>query len=212
MSDPFVDPSAPAPEPVPAPVPAPVVRPVKRQGRGGTVLLAVAGLVAIAGIAFAAGRLTAPPAAAAGNTGTTNGGGRFGGIPGGSFAPGGFRGGGAGGAGGFGVGRGVDIRGQVTAVTPTSITVQVDNGSGTPTDVTIPLDTQTTYHQATAGSAADVTVGSTVVVQPGTANFAPGASPNPQASGAPGFGQVTFGPASDVTVVTSGSPAPSATP
>ena len=209
MSDPFVDPSAPAPvsiSPEPAPVPAPTVRPVKRQGKGGTVLLAVAGLVAIAGIAFAAGRLTAPPAAAAGNTGTTNGGGRFGGFPGGSFAPGGgFRNGG-GGAGAFG--GAIAIHGQVTAVTPTSITVQIASGTSAGTDVTIPLNSQTTFHQATAGSASDVTVGSTVVVQPGTTNFAPGASPNPQASGAPGFGQITFGPATDVTVEGSQSASP----
>ena len=196
MSEPF-EPTTPQPVamPEPVPVPAPVVKPVKRQGRSGSVLLAVAGLVAVAGIAFAAGRLTAP-AAAAGSTGT-NGGGRFGGFPGGSFAPGGFRGGGTG-AGNFAGGLGgIQLKGQVTAVSQTSITIKLENG----TDVTVPLDTSTTYHQATAGSASDVTVGSTVTVQPGTAGFGPGASPGPQASGAPGFGQITFGPATDVTVV-----------
>jgi len=206
VSEPF-EPTTPHPVamPEPVPVPAPVVKPVKRQGRSGSVLLAVAGLVAVAGIAFAAGRLTAP-AAAAGSTGT-NGGGRFGGFPGGSFAPGGFPGGsfapggfrgGGTGAGNFAGGLGgIQLKGQVTAVSQTSITIKLENG----TDVTVPLDTSTTYHQATAGSASDVTVGSTVTVQPGTAGFGPGASPNPQASGAPGFGQITFGPATDVTVV-----------
>ena len=196
MSEPF-EPTTrqPVAMPEPVPVPAPVVKPVKRQGRSGSVLLAVAGLVAVAGIAFAAGRLTAP-AAAAGSTGT-NGGGRFGGFPGGSFAPGGFRGGGTG-AGNFAGGLGgIQLRGQVTAMSATSITIKLENG----TDVTVPLDSGTTYHQATAGSASNVIVGSTVTVQPGTANFQPGASPNPQASGAPGFGQVNFGPATDVTVV-----------
>ena len=191
MSDPF-EPTT--PEPVLAPAIA--IKPVKRQGRSGSVLLAVAGLVAVAGIAFAGGRLTAPAAAAAGSTGT-NGGGRFGGFPGGSFAPGGFRGGGPG-AGNFAGGLGgIQLRGQVTAMSATSITIKLENG----TDVTVPLDSGTTYHQATAGSASNVIVGSTVTVQPGTANFQPGASPNPQASGAPGFGQVNFGPATDVTVV-----------
>jgi len=206
VSEPF-EPTTPQPVAMPEPVqvPAPVVKPVKRQGRSGSVLLAVAGLVAVAGIAFAAGRLTAP-AAAAGSTGT-NGGGRFGGFPGGSFAPGGFPGGsfapggfrgGGPGAGNFAGGLGgIQLKGQVTAVSETSITVKLEGG----TDVTVPLDSGTTYHQATAGSASNVIVGSKVTVQPGTANFQPGASPNPQASGAPGFGQITFGPATDVTVV-----------
>jgi hypothetical protein len=60
--------------------------------------------------------------------------------------------------------------------------------------VTVPLDSQTSYHQATAGSASDVTVGSTVVVEPGTADFNPSASPNPG-------GAFNLGPATDVTVV-----------
>jgi hypothetical protein len=172
----------------------------KRQNRSGTILLAAAGLVAVAGIAFAAGRLTAPPAAAAGNGGT--GGGRFGGFPGASFAPGQFRNGGPNGGGGFGgLTGGVELRGEVTSISSTAITVKLDNG----TDVTVPLDKSTTYHQATSTSSSAVTVGSTVTVQPGTANFTPGASPNPAASGAPGFGGFTFGPATDVTVVNSGS-------
>ena len=188
MSDPFA-PISPSEPPVDPFTPAPVVvtKPVKRQGRSGSLLLAVAGVVAVFGIAFAAGRLTAPAAAAAGGTGG-NGSGGFGNFPGGSFSPGGgFPGrGNVGGPGGFGALRAIDLQGQVTAVTPTSITIHVDNGTGTATDVTIPLDSQTTYHQATSGSVSDVTVCSTVTVQPGAANFAPGASPNPQASGAPG--------------------------
>ena len=85
----------------------------------------------------------------------------------------------------------------------TSITVKLANGS----EVTVPLDSSTAYHQASAATPSAVTVGSTVDVAPGAANFTPGASPNPAASGAPGFGGVSFGPATDVTVVTGGAPA-----
>lgn len=222
MSDPFAsnsqapvpsDPAAPTPPPyptTPAPVPttaippAPAVRPVKKSNRGSSLLLGLAGIIAVAGIAFAAGRLTAPAAAAAGGN-DGNGGGRFGGFPNGSFPPGGFRGG-QGGPGAFiggGVGS-IDLRGQVTAVSTTSITIKLGNG----TEVTVPLDSQTTYHQATSATASNVSVGSTVDVQPGQTGFTPGASPNPAASGAPGFGGVSFGPATDVTVVNGGSPAP----
>lgn len=209
MSDPFSAPPTSPVDPAPAPVePLPVVmttKPVKRNGRSGTMLLAAAGVVAVAGLAFAAGRLTAPAAAAGGTGG--NGGGRFGGFPGASFEPGqGFRNG-TGGPGGIVLngGRGsIDLRGQVTAVTDTSITIKLDNGS----EVTVPLDSSTTYHQATEATASAVTVGSTVDVQPGAANFTPGASPNPAASGAPGLGGVTFGPATDVTVVPQASPTP----
>ena len=207
MTDPLTPSPEPTTEPVYAPPPVLVTKPVKKQSRGGSMLLAAAGVVAVAGIAFAGGRFTAPAAAAAGNNdGTRNG------FPGGSFAPGGFPGGFRGGANGAGglagglAGGAIELRGQVTAVSATSITIKLDNGS----DVTVPLDPSTTYHEATAGAASDVAVGSTVSVQPGTTNFAPGASPNPAASGAPGFGGVTFGPATDVTVVTSG--AASATP
>jgi hypothetical protein len=217
VSDPF----APAPTPAPAPVPTaepvaaqpPVVvsKPVKKQNRSGSILLAAAGVVAIAGIAFAAGRLTAPAAAAAGNGST--GGGRFGGFPGASFVPGqGFpgRGGPNGQAGAFGAltGGGISLQGQVTAVSSTSITVKLANGS----DVTVPLDSSTTYHQANAATSSAVTVGTTVDVAPGAANFTPGASQNPAASGAPGFGGLSFGPATDVTVVSGGTPAATAAP
>ena len=200
MSDPVSAPSPtpapPTPQPEPVTYSTPPVRPVKKSNRSGTVLLAVAGLVAIAGVAFAAGRLTAPPAAAA-NNGVT----RTGGFPFGSFAPGGgFRGGGGSGnfpGGGANLARSIDVRGQVTAVTPTSITIQTDAG----TQVTLPIDSSTTYHTATPATSSSVSVGSTVDVQPGAASFTPGSSPNPEASGAPGFGQVNFGPATDVTVI-----------
>jgi len=211
VSDPVSDPApippaspaAPPPAAQPAPVtyPAPPVRPAKEQGRGGTILLAVAGLVAVAGVAFAGGRLTAPPAAAA------NGGTRTGNFPFGSFAPGGgFRGGGGGafpGGGGLGLARSIDVRGQVTAVTADSITIQTDTGA----DVTLPIDSSTTYHSAAAATSSSVTVGSTVVIEPGTGagagqSFTPGTAPSLAPGATPGpFGGFNLGPATDVTVI-----------
>ena len=66
--------------------------------------------------------------------------------------------------------------------------------------MTIPLDADTTYHKATAASAGDVTVGSTVAVTPGGRIANPGASLDPNASPGPGAG-LSFGPATDVTVI-----------
>jgi len=171
-----------------APGPTNPTRPARSRNRTGSVALVVAALVAVGGLAFAGGRLTAPASAA------TPGGGngfRGGGFPFASFGangPGGgqvFRGNGA--------LRSVSLHGQVTAVSSDSLTLTLDNGAS----VTVPLDSQTTYHDASAGSASDVAVGSTVVIEPGTTSFQPGASFNPgDASGG-----LNFGPAVDVTVV-----------
>jgi len=201
VSDPVSDPTPTPPVAQPAPVTysAPPVRPVKKQNRSGTILLAVAGLVAVAGVAFAGGRLSAPPAVAA------NGGTRTGNFPVGSFAPGGgFRGGGAFPSGGAaGLTRSIDVRGQVTAVTADSITIQTDTG----TDVTLPINSSTTYHSATAATSSSVTVGSTVVIEPGTGtaagqSFVPGAIPSVAPGASPGqFGGFNLGPATDVTVI-----------
>jgi hypothetical protein len=163
----------------------PVYRPSRKQSRTGTIALAAAALVAVAGLAFAGGRLTAPAAAATGGNGF-----RGGNFPFASFDPnGGFPGGGNLG-GGL---RSVTLRGQVTSASASSITIQLDTGS----TVTLPIDSQTTYHKSMAGSSSDVAVGSTVVVEPGTTNSQPGASFNPAASP----GSLNFGPAVDVTVV-----------
>jgi len=190
-----VEPSPPVPtDPVASPYAPTSVEPVqRRQSRGSGILLTVAAIVAIGGIAFAAGRLTAPAAAA---VGSGDGLGLRNGAPFGSFVPG--NGQFPGGAGGQfrAIGRSVTLRGEVTAISSDSVTVKIDSGS----EVTVPLDAQTTYHQATAGSASDVTVGSTVVVEPGTTDFNPGASPAPGASFEPG-NALSFGPATDVTVV-----------
>ncbi len=184
-----------------APYPIAPIVPTKPKSRGNTVLnvlLGLAAVVFIGGLAFAAGRFTAP--AAASTTGTTG----FGGFPGAgaSGAPGGF-----GGAGGFrGLGGAADLRGTVTAVTPTGLTVTVGQAT-----IEVTTDSSTTYHTQVAGSASDVTVGSTVLVQasgtggdgvPGggfggggfpRGSFAPGASFAPRVTG-----PIT---AADITVV-----------
>ena len=182
-------------EPAPAalpPMPMPVA---KRSSRGGTIALLVAGFIAAAGLAFAAGRLTAP-AAAASTTGGPTGGFRFG--PGRSLAPGQtFPVGGQ-----FGGGRafasGLTLRGEVTAIKTDSITVKLDDG----TSVQIPLNPSTTFHQATSSSGEDVAVGDKVAVQAGAPTITgggPGSSP--AASPGAGTGQFQFGPAADVTVI-----------
>lgn len=104
--------------------------------------------LAVAGLAFAIGRLSAPATAAAAGDGVQRG------IPG---------------DGGFGrLDRGSAISGTVTAISSTSITVTLASGQ----TVEIPIDASTTYHQSTAATASAVTAGSTVTVR--VAGGAPG--------------------------------------
>ncbi len=161
-----------------------IARPKKSGSRATTVLFAIAGAIAIGGLAFAAGRMTAPVAAATngrqfGNGQFANGGanGYFGGLNRGQ--------------GGFG-GLNLGIEGTVTAVTADSISIKLANGN----TVTIPLASSTTYHTTASGTASDVVVGSTVRVS-ASRSGTPGASPAP--NGAPGGG-FSFGAATDVTV------------
>jgi hypothetical protein len=158
-------------------------------------ILAIALVVAVGGVAFAVGRATAPAATATGRTGFGANGQGFPGGPNASGAPGGFNG-------GFGAG-GISIQGTVTAVSADSITLQIAGGQS----LTIPLNASTTYATRTPATAAAVTSGSTVIVQLeggrgafGNGNGGQGGGPN--ASGAPGR---TLGPASNVTVVPTGS-------
>jgi len=166
------------------------------------LLLGVAVVVAVGGVAFAAGRATAPATtAASGRNGFGGNGGSFG--PNASGAPGrdGF-----GGAGG-----GISLSGTVTAVSADSITLQLASGQS----ITIPTSAQTTYHSQTAATASDVTSGSDVIVQlSGGGRFvngggqaagnggANGGGQNPPASGAPVRG---VGSASSITIVPKGS-------
>jgi hypothetical protein len=159
--------------------PVPPVTPVVRPRRAASllnVMLAVAALVAVGGVAFAAGRVTSPTSAAAANRGT----GQFGG-PRASGAPG---------AGGFGRGFGAaSIEGTVTAMSPTSVTISLPNGQS----VTFATDGSTTYNRQTTGSSSDVATGKQVIVQLTGRGFAPGASPatSPAASGGPTASSIT---------------------
>ena len=191
---PSLDAAAAAPVPASAlPLASVIAKPKSSGGRGTSLLLVLAGAIAIGGIAFAAGRLTAPAAATAGRFGD----GQF---PGDGQFAGGARGlpgngpGLPGQGGGFG---GVSLAGTVDAVSADSITVKLASG----TSITILLDAKTTYHAATAATAGDVTVGSEVRVTPGGRTANPRASLDPNANPDQGTGGVSFGPATDVTVV-----------
>jgi hypothetical protein len=186
----------------PAPVPTPVA-PVAVRRRSSTstvinVLLGIAVVVAVGGVAFAAGRATAPTTVAAtGGNGFRNG--QFpGGGPNASGAPG--RGGFVGGFGGGG--GGISLQGTVTAASSESITLQLASGQ----TVTIPLDASTTYHSRSAATSSDVANGATVIVQlDGRANGQGGAQnpgQGPTGSGGPGR---AFGSASSITIVPPGS-------
>jgi hypothetical protein len=164
-------PSQPTPQPV---------RPPAKQDRTTIALLLIAALVAVGGIGFALGHLTAPSATAAANPSGRGGGFTRGALP--SLAPGQTFNASQFGAAGRGVaGVAGGITGTVQSVTPTSITIQESNG----TSVTIELSGNTTYHAAAAASPSDVKVGTSVTVQIDTSALA-SESPNPSASGALG--------------------------
>jgi hypothetical protein len=205
-SNPFA--AAPAPsgfdQPVVPATPVTVPTAPRRSSAGlfVNVLLGVALVVAVGGVAFAAGRATAP---------TTNTNGRFGANGGPGFAVG-PNASGAPNRGTFGGafgGAGVTIQGTVTAVSANSITLQVASGQ----TITIPTSSSTTYHSQTAATASDVTTGATVKVELGSGRLGGGGQNGgngngnggqngPAASGAPtrGFG----GSASSITVVPAG--------
>lgn len=142
-----------------------------RRDRGTQLLLLVAVLVAVAGLAFAGGRLTAPaPASAANRTFGNGASGGFGAGAGGT---------GAGGAGaGAGIGRGfaAGIQGTVVSVNGSTMDVKLTSG----TTVTVNLDPSTTYHTQVAADAGAVKTGGQVIVQ---IQRTAGATPAP--SGAP---------------------------
>ena len=173
----------------------PTVKP-RRTGNVLNLLVAIAALVAVGGVAFAGGRLTAPTA-----SGGTGNGGRFFG-PNGSFAPG--QGGRQPGLGGVGGGFGsanLSIKGTVTDLTSTSITLKLANG-GT---ITLGVDGSTTYHQQESASASNVSKGQQVIVElagRGAAGGAPGSSAAPGRSAAPGSSSGPSGTASDITIAT----------
>jgi hypothetical protein len=171
-------------------------RPAKKQDTTTIALLLVASMIAIGGIAFAVGRVSAGTVAAAPTAALGRGGfgaGRSFAIP--SLAPGqtfdiSQFGGGRGGAGVVAGG----IQGTVQSINGTTLTIALTSGS----TMTIDLTGTTTYHNEVTASQSDVTVGSTVRVTVGGGS---GTGGNPAATPAPG---TTAAPrtATDVTVVT----------
>jgi hypothetical protein len=166
-----------APEPFFTP-PPPAARRSGGSARGLSIALVAAVIIAGRGVSFAAGRATAPTTVAppAGAQADVN-------VPGGqNVGPGGAQFGnggplassvpasnpsfsaiangdrGAFGRDGFGS---PTVSGTVTAVTGSSMTVQLANGA----TVSVGLDGSTTYHQQTSDSQADVAVGKTVILQ-----------------------------------------------
>lgn len=171
----------------PAPL-VPTMTAKKNRASAGTALLLVGALVAIGGVAFAVGRVTAPAAATTSGLGAGAGpgnGGEFGGFGG----NGGF--GGAGRAGG-----GLSVTGTVVSIDASSIQIKLANG----TTETLSLGSSVSYRDSTSGSAADVTPGATVQVA-----LAVGAGTGPPASGQPrpsgGFGGLTNATVGTITVV-----------
>ncbi len=212
MTDPFapVEPGPQGGSPVPpasssvpfshtvsTPPPA-VIAPVKKGDRTFTILLAVGLLIAVGGVAFAVGRVTAPAQAA-----TTRGGFGAGGFGGAGTGAGASAGAGGAGFARGGFGGGVLVTGTVDSVSGTTMTLKEANGS----TVTVNLASTTTYHAQAAATAADVTTGKQVQVEVQIAGgfggadvpgASPGAAASPGASGAP-TRTIT---ARDVTLVT----------
>jgi hypothetical protein len=152
---------------------------VKKQDRSTMILLLIASFVAVGGIGFALGHVTASGTTAAVNP--VGGRGGFGGrglpslAPGQTFDMNQF----GGGFGGRGlVGGAGTVAGTIQSVDGSRITVQLANG----TTETIVLSGTTTYHGETSASSTDVKIGSSVLVRIDTAALASQA-PNPDASG-----------------------------
>jgi hypothetical protein len=168
-------PASPQP-PSPAGVPT---RP-PRTARWVNVALVVAVAVAVAGVAFAIGRATAP----SGLAGTAPGSGQVFVGPGGIGSPG------QGNQGGrfplIGAG-GLAIEGTVESIDGDSLTIRTTDGSS----ITLSLDGETSYHTAADADPSAVTSGSQVVVRVQPGRVGPGAS---------GSDTIDLG-ADDVTVV-----------
>lgn len=185
-------------QPVGEPVATPAAPPAQtfavspvRSKQGGARLLnvALAGAVvlAIAGVAFAFGRFTAPATASAGGFPDGNDGGFFrngqggqGGANGGQAGPGGLFAG------------GLTLEGTVESVTATTLTLKTASGQ----TIQIALDGSTTYHAQTDATASAVTTGGKVLVRLNGRGGLGGANGGPTASGAPAGAT-----ANDVTVV-----------
>jgi hypothetical protein len=153
------------------------IKPAK-QDRTTLALLFVAALVAVGGIGFAVGHLTAPAAASSGNNGNGRGNGGFARpslAPGETFNSSQFGGNGRTGIGGLNGG----ITGTVESINGNQLTLKLENGS----TITVDLSSSTTYHNETAGTSSDVTAGSTVIIQIETGSLT--AQQSPGAAGTP---------------------------
>lgn len=170
------------PSPPVAPMPpvptAAAAAPRRNNARILNVALAGALVLAVAGVSFAAGRVTAPAAPAGFRGGAFPGNGNVG--PGASGAPNGR-------GGGFLGGGGATIEGTVESVSDTTLTLKTTDGQ----TIQIALSDTTTYHAQTDASASAVAAGGKVLVRIG---FRGG-----QGTGtAPGAGNLS---ATDVTTV-----------
>jgi hypothetical protein len=136
--------------------PPPVIKPKQRGSRLSSALLTVAAIVAVGGLTFAIGRMTAPGQTATGPT--------AGQFPNASFAPGA----GLGGAGGL------TLSGTVEAIDGSTLTLTTTDGQ----TVTVDLS-GTAYHSQADATAADVRTGASVRVtvegQGGPGGVNPGA-------------------------------------
>ena len=189
----MTDPTSTLPSGAPAPlVPSlPLVAPRKKSGNASNLVLVLAALVAVGGIAFAGGRATASASSTSGaGSGGNGGNGAFpGGGPGGSFGP----------TGSFGPGAGLAdrtsvITGTVKSVAGTTMRITTSTGA----EQTIDLS-GSTYHAQASATAADVKAGATVSVSvTGHGGGArPGSSAAPGASAATGASSIK---ATDVTL------------
>lgn len=184
----------PSPVPLPPVVPAIPPAPTRRRRDPLTILMVVAAFVALGGVGFAVGRVTAPAAAAAANGRGQFGNGTFT-NPGGSFAPGDN---GVAGFGRGGLSGGVALTGTITEVTADHIVLKLANGS----TLTIPVNGSTAYHRQASATSSDVTTGTTVQVQLSVGGTnGTGVGQQPSASGAPGTATRVLGTASDITIV-----------
>jgi hypothetical protein len=159
-----VAPTTPATPATPAAAPSPVAPVVVTQPRKSGVwvnlLLGVAAIIAVGGVAFAIGRSTAPASAASIQTFPSGANGPVFNADG-SFDPNGGPVTGNGRPGGlFGTG-GPTIDGKVASISGDTMTITLPSGD----TMTVKLDGDTTYHQSTDASAADVAVGDDVAVQ-----------------------------------------------
>jgi uncharacterized protein YdeI (BOF family) len=189
-------------QPLPPVQPAQPVQPVVPKGRHrgsnwGTVLLGLAAIVAVGGIAFAAGRLTAPASTSARGAGLPGGYPGASLLPGASFAP--DANGRPAGALGLG-GAQMTLAGTISAISGDTLTLTTESGQTIEVNVA-----DAAWHGQVSASASDVAVGTQVQVQlsaglgrdPGAGQEA-GASPDPNAGGVPATGSLS---ASEVTIL-----------